>query len=206
MGIKKFIPIILITVLLTGCQNINEATKLSQDVVRDNVSIINNIKGNNYPGKNNLSLKKATVYRVIDGDTIILNTGERVRFIGVNCPEDTTKHEDFGREATLYTRSMLEDKTVYLEKDISNTDKYGRLLRYVWLEIPESNSDQEINSKMFNSMLLSNGFGQQSTFPPNVKYVDTFTNCEREDRSAKKGLWKINSNGTTNGDIRYKKY
>ncbi len=94
---------------------------------------------------------------------------------------------------------MLEDKTVYLEKDISNTDKYGRLLRYVWLEIPESNSDQEINSKMFNSMLLSNGFGQQSTFPPNV-------NCEREARSAKKGLWKINSNGTTNGDIRYKKY
>ncbi len=59
MGIKKFIPIILITVLLTGCQNINEATKLSQDVVRDNVSIINNIKGNNYPGKNNLSLKKS---------------------------------------------------------------------------------------------------------------------------------------------------
>ncbi len=51
-GSKKFIPIILITVLLTGCQNINEATKLSQDVVRDNVSIINNIKGNNYPGKN----------------------------------------------------------------------------------------------------------------------------------------------------------
>ncbi|AUM93703.1 TPA: thermonuclease family protein [Clostridium botulinum] len=206
MGIKKFIPIILITVLLVGCQDINEATKLSQDVAKDNVSIINNIKSNNYVEKNNLSLKKATVYRVIDGDTIILNTGEKVRFIGVNCPEDTTKHEQFGREATLYTKSILEDKTVYLEKDISNTDKYGRLLRYVWLEIPESNSDQEINSKMFNAMLLSNGFGQQSTFPPNVKYVDTFTNYEREARNAKKGLWKINSNGTTNGDIRYKKY
>ncbi|APU87336.1 thermonuclease domain protein (plasmid) [Clostridium botulinum] len=51
MGIKKFIPIILITVLLVGCQDINEATKLSQDVAKDNVSIINNIKSNNYVEK-----------------------------------------------------------------------------------------------------------------------------------------------------------
>jgi len=96
----------------------------------------------------NLNLKEVKVSRVVDGDTIELLDGRKVRLIGVNTPESTTRTEPYGKEASDYTKSQLTGKTAYLEKDVSETDKYGRLLRYVWLSIPN-----EIRSKMFNAIL-----------------------------------------------------
>lgn len=87
---------------------------------------------------------KAEVKRVIDGDTIEVtyqNTDHKLRMIGVDTPE--TVHpskpiEYFGKEASAFTKKALTGATVYLEKDISETDRYGRLLRYVWLEKPNN--------------------------------------------------------------------
>lgn len=108
------------------------------------------------------SLKKAQVVRVVDGDTAIvrLESGieEKVRFIGVDTPESTTKHEPFGEEASAFTKSQLDGKTVYLEKDISVRDNYGRLLRYIWLEPPANESENATRAYLFNAILPLEGY------------------------------------------------
>lgn len=86
----------------------------------------------------------AVVTKVVDGDTIYVSLNgreERVRFIGVDTPESTREIEPYGKEAFAYTRGRLAGKQVYLELDVGERDKYGRLLAYVWLEQPNSNTE-----------------------------------------------------------------
>lgn len=76
------------------------------------------------------------VVRVIDGDTIEIEGGDRVRYIGIDTPETVDPRKPvqcYGQEASNKNKELVEGKTVELEKDVSETDKYGRLLRYVWL-------------------------------------------------------------------------
>ena len=141
-----------------------------------------------------LSLEKAHVVRVVDGDTAVvrLESGikEKVRFIGLDTPESTTRHEPFGEEASAFTKSRLEGKTVYLEKDISERDRYGRLLRYIWLEPPAEESEEAVREYLFNAILLLEGYAQVATYPPDVKYIDKyFVGFQAEARNANKGLW-----------------
>lgn len=90
---------------------------------------------------------------------------------------------------------------MYLQKDTSETDIYGRSLRIVWLEVPSSTQDlSEIKTKMFNAALVINGYAQASTYEPDVKYSELFRELSRQARIDKKGLWKISENGTTKGD------
>ncbi len=139
------------------------------------------------------NFEKATVVRVVDGDTIVVNRGngkEKVRLILVNTPE--TKHprkgvEYYGKEASNFTKSQLKGRTVYLEKDTSERDRYKRLLRYVWLDIPANQS--ELGTKCFNAILLREGYAYLSTFPPDVKYVHEFRKFEAEARNKGAGLW-----------------
>lgn len=139
------------------------------------------------------NFEKATVVRVVDGDTIVINRGngkEKVRLILVNTPE--TKHprkgvEYYGKEASNFTKSQLKGRTVYLEKDVSERDRYKRLLRYVWLDIPANQN--ELGTKCFNAILLREGYAHLSTFPPDVKYVHEFRKFEAEARNKGAGLW-----------------
>lgn len=113
-----------------------------------------------------LPLQEAQVINVVDGDTInvLINGAEfRVRYILVDTPE--TKHPDkgvepFGPEADQANRQLVEGKVVHLEKDVSETDRYGRLLRYVY-----------VDGKMVNEELLCLGLAQVATFPPDVRAV-----------------------------------
>lgn len=138
---------------------------------------------------------KGTVTHVVDGDTahVALASGEteKVRFIGINTPESTIEHEPYGKEASAYTKKALAGKTVYLETDAELRDRYGRLLAYVWLAQPLSDSDAEVRAKMFNARLLLDGIAEQATYPPNVKYVERFAVYAREARNADRGLWGI---------------
>jgi micrococcal nuclease len=135
------------------------------------------------------------VVRAVDGDTIeaslINGNTEKIRLIGINTPESTTRHEPYGSEASAYTKQSLTGKTIYLEKDVSNRDKYGRLLRIVWLENPGTIDESSIRSKMFNAVLVLNGYAQVSTYPPDVKYSDYFTKFTKEAREAGIGLWSL---------------
>lgn len=149
-----------------------------------------------------LGLVAVTVSRVVDGDTIELSDGSKVRLIGVNTPESTTRHEDYGKEASNYTKSKLDGKQVWVQKDISETDRYDRLLRLIWLAIPtDVMNEDEIRTKMFNADLVLNGYAEPSTYTPDVKYSDFFVKFAREAREKNTGLWAFGENGTTKGDL-----
>ena len=149
-----------------------------------------------------LGLELVTVFRVIDGDTFELNDGRKVRLIGVNTPESTNRTEVFGKEASNYTKSKLEGKQIYLQKDVSDTDRYGRYLRLAWLDVPSSlDSESEIRSKMFNADLVLNGYAEPATYPPDVRYSEYFRKFAREAREGEKGLWAFGEEGTTKGDF-----
>lgn len=154
--------------------------------------------------KSPIKLEKAEVTRHIDGDTVevTLENGKtaKVKLIGVNTPESTTKHEQYGEEASNYTKSQLYWKTVYLESDAGNTDTYGRLLRYIWIAPPTEITEAEIRNKMFNAILAYNGYAEQMTIEPNVKYAEYFRKFCADARENSRGLWTINPNGTTKGD------
>jgi micrococcal nuclease len=127
---------------------------------------------------------------VIDGDTIDVVMGGqtvRVRLIGMDTPETNGAPICYGQEATARTQQLIDAASgkLWLEKDVSETDRYGRLLRYVWLT-PSSGSAV---GKMLDEQLVVDGYAQVSTFPPDVKYVDRFVVAERAAKAARRGLW-----------------
>lgn len=121
------------------------------------------------------------VTKVIDGDTIEIEGGQRVRYIGVDTPETVhpdIKTECLGAAASAKNKELVEGKHVHLEKDVSETDKYGRLLRYVY-----------INNLFVNDYMVREGFANASSYPPDIKYQDQFTSAEVEARENNRGLW-----------------
>ena len=122
------------------------------------------------------------VKRVIDGDTIELANGEKVRLIGVDTPETKHPHkpvEYFGEEADRFTKKMVEGKKVRLEFDWQERDRYGRLLAYVYLT----------DGTFVNAEIIKQGYGHAYTKYP-FKYLEEFRQYEREARENKIGLWK----------------
>ncbi|MBN1574511.1 MAG: thermonuclease family protein, partial [Deltaproteobacteria bacterium] len=122
-----------------------------------------------------------TCTRVIDGDTIVLDGGERVRLIGVDTPETvhpTKPVQKFGVEASDFTKWLVEGKRVTLEYDQDRKDKYGRTLAYVYLE----------NGTMVNAEIIRRGYGFAYTKYP-FKYMEEFRQYERDARETGRGLW-----------------
>ncbi|MDF2548799.1 MAG: hypothetical protein K0R93_3697 [Anaerosolibacter sp.] len=125
------------------------------------------------------------ITKIVDGDTIEIDyngTKERVRLIGVDTPEsvhpDATRNSEYGKVASEFSNKQLDGKTVTLEFDVQERDKYGRLLAYVY-----------VDGIMYNKILVSEGYAKVATFPPNVKYVADFTALEKQAREQNKGLW-----------------
>jgi len=121
------------------------------------------------------------VVRIIDGDTFEINGGIKVRLIGIDTPEMKNQNKTidcFAQESKRKLETMIGGKEVVLVKDISETDKYGRLLRYVYL-----------GNEMVNDTLVKEGYARISTFPPDVKFKDQFLADERQAREANFGLW-----------------
>lgn len=147
------------------------------------------------------SLETVEVTRVVDGDTIKINLNDEeysIRMIGIDTPEsvhpDQSKNTIYGQKASDYTKSKIEKgQTVYLQKDVSNTDKYGRLLRYVWLEIPEDTENtDEIKNKMFNALVIESGYANAYPYEPDTKLKDLFSQLEQEAKEKNVGLWAEN--------------
>lgn len=130
--------------------------------------------------------EKAFVSKVIDGDTIELENGQRVRYIGIDTPETVDPRRPvgcFGKEASNRNKGLVEGKIVILQKDISDTDKYGRLLRYIYLPLEDK------TTLFVNDYLIREGFAKSSTYPPDVKFTDRFKSAEEEARLNNRGLW-----------------
>lgn len=130
------------------------------------------------------------VTRVVDGDTIEIEGGQKVRYIGINTPETVDPRkpiECFGSESSQKNKELVEGKTIRLEKDVSETDKYGRLLRYVYLSPENIGSDQIF----VNDHLIRQGFAHASSYPPDIKYQEQFASAQEEAMSKNIGLWSV---------------
>lgn len=130
--------------------------------------------------------EKVLVTKVVDGDTIEINNSQTVRLIGIDTPETVDPRRPvgcFGKEASNEVKSLLSGKEVILQKDVSETDKYQRLLRYVFLPL----EDKQI--LFVNDYLVREGFAKVLTYPPDVKYNEQFRQAEREARENIRGLW-----------------
>lgn len=132
--------------------------------------------------------EKHKVARVIDGDTIRLESGRVVRYIGIDAPETVDPKKGtqcFGKEASLENKKLVEGKMVFLEKDVSETDRFGRLLRYVYIE------DGFGQSVFVNEYLAAEGYAYASSYPPDVRYQDVLRRAQADAQKNKKGLWKV---------------
>lgn len=121
----------------------------------------------------------AVVTNIVDGDTIDVSIDGityRVRYIGMDTPE---RGDHFFDEATEANRVLVEGETVLLVKDVSETDRYGRLLRYVYLQ----------DGTFVNAELVKQGYALIATFPPDVRHQDLFLELQEEARHAGRGLW-----------------
>lgn len=127
------------------------------------------------PGCSKINENAVLVTRIIDGDTIEIENGVRVRYIGIDTPEIG---EPYYLEATEANRQLVEGKSIRLEKDVEDNDQYGRLLRYVW-----------VGEIMVNAELVKLGYAYSYSYPPNLKYQAHFLQLEKEAREQKRGLW-----------------
>ena len=125
------------------------------------------------------------VTHVRDGDTFEIDyygKNEAVRLIGIDTPEsvhaDESRNTEEGKIASDFTKELLKDAYVALEFDVEERDQYGRLLAYAY-----------VDGEMVNKILLEKGYAQVATYPPNVKYVDVFTDLQRVARDNGVGLW-----------------
>lgn len=124
---------------------------------------------------------QAEVIRVADGDTIDIEYNGKqyiVRYIGVDAPETYPK-QYFSTEATERNIELVEGQTITLVKDISNTDQYGRLLRYIL-----------IDDVFINQLLVNEGYALAATFPPDIACAELFKEAQESARLNNKGLWK----------------
>jgi micrococcal nuclease len=133
---------------------------------------------------------EAQLVRIVDGDTIrVLVDGveEPVRYIGIDTPEPNATSvatpEPFAQAATdANARLLAAGGSLRLERDVSDRDRYGRLLRHAWVE-------DDGRWTLVGLALLAEGFAQVTTYPPDVKYVDPFLAAQRSAREAGRGLW-----------------
>lgn len=131
--------------------------------------------------------ERAKISEVVDGDTFKIESGQTIRLIGIDTPETKDPRRPvgcFGKEASNETKRLLSEKVVILEKDVSATDKYKRLLRYVYLPLEDG------QLLFINDYLVREGFAKVLTYPPDVKYNEQFRQAELEAREAKRGLWE----------------
>ena len=121
---------------------------------------------------------RTTVSRVIDGDTIVVEGGERVRYVGIDAPEVGEAPEPFGPESTDLNRRLVEGRDVLLVRDTSDRDRFGRLLRYVYAD-----------GILVNAEIVREGHARAVVFPPDDEHALCFAALEEEAKEARRGMW-----------------
>jgi len=118
----------------------------------------------------------------VDGDTLELTDGTRVRLIGINTPESVDPRrpvEYMGKEAAAYTADLLTGKEIILEPGRQPLDRYGRTLAWVWLP----------DGRFVNALLVLEGYAQVATYADNPDHADLLLRCQREAQAVGRGLW-----------------
>ncbi len=165
MKTKKIFPTIILSWL---CLSLTLITCLSTDALgekkRSNIDSYHKVKF------------------VYDGDTVLLNSGEKVRYLGINTPEidhQEGKHEFMALDARRFNKKIVKGTQIRLEYDTKKRDRYGRLLAYVFLK----------NEKMVNELLIRKGLAHVLLYRKNLKYKDILLDSQRKAMKAKRGIW-----------------
>lgn len=119
----------------------------------------------------------AVVTKVVDGDTLVLVGGERVRLLGINAPESGEK---CFQEAAERLRELVGGKEIRMEKDIEERDQYGRLLRYVYL-----------GNVLVNEEMVKGGYAHVYLYNNTLRYKDQLMEAEKEAKGAGRCLWRV---------------
>lgn len=173
---KAFFLIWLLLFILIGFLFGRPALKLSNQITeKENLKNQQLNQETSRPTQNIIFEENFKVTKVIDGDTFEIEGNKKIRLIGINAPE-------MGQPYSLLAKEKLEElilnKNVRLKKDVSEKDKYGRLLRYVFQD------------KIFvNLELIKQGYAQIYTLPPDIKYQEKFYQAQKYAQTNKLGLW-----------------
>ncbi len=119
------------------------------------------------------------VAEVLDGDSFVIENGEEVRLIGIDAPELS---QPYAEESKNFLAGLISGKEIKLERDKTNTDRYGRLLRYVYLD------DMFVNLEMVRL-----GYANIYSYPPDIEHEAEIIEAEREAKEAERGFWKESS-------------
>lgn len=137
--------------------------------------------------------KEYTVSKVIDGDSIVLETGEQVRYLGIDAPEmgrQSGGPQFYAKEAASFNKQLVLLKKVRLEFDAERHDAYGRLLAYVF-----------VKNLFVNGELVKRGYARALIKPPNVKYKDLLIKYQNEAMSKEIGLWQEKKTDTASSYV-----
>lgn len=169
-------------VCLVGCQSVDRDAPSGEAVIKDDVGLLEAVK----------------VDYVVDGDTLRVvdtqGTKYYVRLIGIDAPEsvsaDEAKNCPEGEAASDYLKTLVTSgQTVYLERDVSDRDKYDRLLRYVWLQDPPSTpTGAEVTGGMLNAILVRGGYAQAKSYPPDTAFAELFGEFAQKAQDAGLGV------------------
>ena len=198
MSVRKSLVLGLVLILSVALSSVLIWHGLNLDQEAAQPQVLGNKTEENLPSfksppdstvSSNIQINTFLVTKVVDGDTIEIKTdGEmaKVRLIGIDTPETVDPHRPagcYGRKASDETKRLLTGKEVVLTKDVSETDKYKRLLRYVYLPMGDG------KNLFVNDYLIRQGFAKILTYPPDVKYNRRFLEAEKEARDNLRGLW-----------------
>lgn len=121
------------------------------------------------------SIRSTRVTRVLDGDTIEIESGERVKYLGIDAPESG---RPFSTKATRENERLVAGRMVNLEFDVKRKDRFGRILAYVW-----------VGDNLINREIVKNGYALSKVVQPNVKHKALILGAENEARIGCRGLW-----------------
>ena len=156
-----------------------------QDVFNDKQNFPSNSAGKKEEStdisEKNGDLTDGVVKYVIDGDTVILTNGEKVRYVGIDTPE---RGQCWYRQAKEFNRKLVSSKKIRLERDKSNRDRYQRLLRYVYVQ--SSPDEKEI---FVNLELVKAGLARAKEYKPDTKHASILEQAESYAKINKIGLW-----------------
>jgi micrococcal nuclease len=138
----------------------------------------------------NIFSSEVVVRKIIDGDTIELNNGQRVRYIGIDCPESKRKTssgwvdvgDPYSKESVRMNEELVSGKKVRLEFDVQKKDKYNRLLAYCFVKV----RGQDV---LVQAQMLKEGLAYLYTAPPNIKYIDALVAALNEAKQNRRGVW-----------------